>query len=40
MVLEYNSKQEVPFCFKQINREDLDYYKVKKGNKQSDWGFD
>lgn len=32
--------QSVPFCFKELTRSDLDYYKVKKGNKVNDWNFD
>lgn len=40
MVLHFQSKQAVPFCFKEISRSDLAYYSVKKGNKQDEWDFE
>lgn len=40
MLLHLLSMQEVPFCFKEMNRVELTYYNVKKGNNKDEWDFE
>ncbi len=40
MVIQIQNKQAVDFCFREMNRADLAYYNVKKGNKLHDWEFE